>query len=135
MKVNTNEFRIKPVIVDSVFFTTKQHGTISSEEKRYTTPAESETTYAKKIKKKLSRNFNGDSGYSFFIKATPNKELYNPFQIHSSLREKQTYETLNKVCKIDLSFLEVSESIFNDYVNFLSTENKKFLTKAQREIG
>ena len=72
-------------------------------------------------------------GYSYYIKSTPNKILFNPTDLHT-IEPKLAKSFLNKTCKSELMFLEVSESIFNMYLNFLKTENSQWLVKAQREI-
>jgi hypothetical protein len=96
---------------------------------------ENDRVYAKAVKDKPSKDITNKSpkGFTYYIKADPNKNLYNPTELYS-VQSKTPKSFLNKVCKSELRFLEVSESIFNKYINFLKTENTQWLTNAQREV-
>ena len=96
---------------------------------------ENDKVYAKAVKDKPSKDLTNKSprGFTYYIKADPNKNLHNPTELYS-VQSKTPKSFLNKVCKSELSFLEVSESVFNKYINFLKTENAQWLTNAQREV-
>ena len=95
---------------------------------------ESDKTFAKAIKNKLSKKFISDSPptYSFFIKTDPNHNIVNPIATYSMKITNSNF--LNKICKTEFSFTEVTESVFNKYLMFLKTSNIKWLNSAQREL-
>lgn len=95
---------------------------------------ESDKTFAKAIKNKLSKKFISDSPptYSFFIKTDPNHNIVNPIETYSMKITNSNF--LNKICKTEFSFTEVTESVFNKYLMFLKTSNIKWLNSAQREL-
>jgi hypothetical protein len=97
---------------------------------------ESNRVFAKSIKDKLSKNFtNSQSGYSYYVKTDPNKNLFDPVERHSIDKNSNTAKSfINKICKTELKYTEVSESVFTKYLNFLKTENLQWLNQAQREI-
>lgn len=135
MRVNIRDFKVKDTQAAETFFTTAKYAEFFDDQQNALTENENQNTFAKKIKNKLSRNMNEDIKFSYFIKCNPNKELLNPFDTHSTVKDKQVYSTLNKVCKTESLFVEVGENIFNQYVSFLRTKNKNLLTSAQRDLG
>lgn len=135
MRVNIKDFQVKEAQATETFFTTSKYAEFFDDQKNALTETENPNTFAKRIKNKLARNMKEDIKFSYFIKCNPNKELLNPFDTHSTVKDKQPYSALNKVCKTESLFVEVAESIFNQYVSFLRTNNKNLLTSAQRELG
>jgi len=132
--------------VDRSQFLTKEY---NSEEKLYTlignenylddqgfprSSVDADTVFAKAVKNKLNKKFNSDIQYRFYIKTDPNKNIHNPIKIYSSLKDKSNRSFLNKVCKSEVVFTEVTQSIFNQYINFLKTQNTQWLESAQREL-
>lgn len=90
---------------------------------------DSEHVYAKIINNKRRKSLQDNTLYpSFYIRTDPNKNIINPFYENS----KKSF--INKTCKGSINFSEVTESIFNKYINFLKTENPMWLSNAQREI-
>lgn len=127
-------FSVESKVTDSKYYTTKINASFFDEEGYPRLINETETTYAKAIKNRLSRNFTDDRdlGYSFYIKTDPNKNIYDPTKRYSLRENKQNF--INRICKDQSSFTEVSESVFNSYINFLKTENSQWLTKTQRDL-
>lgn len=97
---------------------------------------ENNRVFAKSVKDKLSKNFNSSNvGYSYYVKTDPNRNLFDPIERHSISKNTNTAKSfINKICKTELKYTEVSESVFTKYLNFLKTENLQWLTQAQREI-
>lgn len=135
MKIDINDFSIKHKSADAYYFTIENHGEFKDDDDNFQTLKETDQTYAKKIKNKLSRNMSDPDHFAFFIKSAPNKKLVDPFEVHSSVKDKQLYSSVNKVCKTTDAFIEVPETIFNQYVTFLKTNNRKLFMKTQREVG
>jgi hypothetical protein len=98
------------------------------------TENETDVTYAKAVKDKLTKHF-GDNNllYSFYIKTDPNKNIYNPVTRYT-IEPKIKNNFVNRVCKSDLVFTPVTEAIFNNYINFLKTGNEQWIVQAQRDI-
>lgn len=85
--------------------------------------------YAKIINNKKRKNLQDNNLYpSFYIRTDPNKNIFNPFLSQN----KPSF--VDKTCKNINNFSEVTESIFNKYINFLKTQNITWLHSAQREI-
>lgn len=135
MKVDITDFNIKHKSSDAYYFTISDHSEFVDEDSNFQTLKENDKTYAKKIKNKLSRNMLDPDNFAFFVRSSPNKKIFDPFEIHSSLKDKKLYESVNKVCKTKDAFIQVPEHIFNQYVTFLRTNNRKLFVKTQREIG
>lgn len=135
MRVNNSEFIIDHSSSEIKYYTKKGYETFLDENGNPRLDKDSDKVYAKITKDKLSKSFTDKTrvGFSYYIKSTPDKILYNPLETYS-IDPKIKKSFINKICKVELKFLEVSESVFNMYINFLKTENTKWLTKAQREI-
>lgn len=135
MKINSSEFIIDHSSSETKYYTKKGCENFSDDSGNPRLDKDCDKVYAKATKDKLSKNFTDKSriGFSYYVKSTPEKVLYNPLETYS-IDPKIKKSFVNKICKVELKFLEVSESVFNMYVNFLKTENTKWLTKAQREI-
>lgn len=130
-----SNFHVTPVIGnDSRFYTLKGSETFLDDSGYPRTESETEVTYAKAVKDKLTKHFSDTNlVYSFYIKTDPNKNIYNPVTRYS-IEPKIKKNFVNQVCKSNLVFTPVSEAIFNSYINFLKTGNTQWITQAQREI-
>lgn len=92
--------------------------------------------YAKKVKNKKSKSVSDRNvSFRFYIKMDPNNNIINPVLLHSEKNHNlRTNNRLNQTCKETEQYKEVSESIFNKYLEFLKTKNSKWLNAAQREL-
>ena len=135
MRVNSSDFIIDHSLAETKYYTNKGSESYLDEDGNSRLKIDNDKVYAKAVKNKPSKNFTDKTrvGYSYYVKTTPNKVLYNPMESYS-IDPKIQKSFINKICKSELMFLEVSESIFNMYLNFLKTENTQWLTKAQRVI-
>lgn len=135
MKIDMSQFISKTVEPEQKFYTKKGEENFVDEDKNFRLSIESPQVYAKAIRKRLSKNFAGNKNlaYAFYIKTDPSRNLFNPMDLHT-IEPKVKKSFINKVCKTELVFTEVTESIFNKYLTFLRTENIKWLQDAQREI-
>lgn len=77
--------------------------------------------------KKVCRN-NGTTKY--MIKLGTNGKLFNPVSIYGM---EQQNAFLDRVCRSDKRFKEVSSKTFNYYTKFLTTKNTSLLFNAERE--
>ncbi len=135
MRVNSSDFIISHSSEETKYYTKKGYETFLDDNSDPRLKIDCDKVYAKATKNKPSKNFTDKArvGFSYYIKSTPDKTLYNPLETHS-IDPKVKKSFINKICKTELMFLEVSESVFNMYLNFLKTENSQWLIKAQREI-
>lgn len=97
---------------------------------------DNDKTYAKKIKSKKSKLVSDKNiAFRFYIKTDPNNNIINPIVLFSDKNhDTRSNDRLNKTCKQKEQYKEVSESIFNQYLEFLKTKNSKWLNAAQREV-
>lgn len=83
----------------------------------------SENILAKKV---ISHNTT-----KYFIKIGPNGKIYNPIGMFS---EGNNNKFLARLGKNEYNFKSVNQSIFDMYVNFLSTKNLAWLNNAERAL-
>jgi len=91
---------------------------------------------AKIVFSKKSKHFaDTDRIYGrYYIKLDPNSKIFNPKPILSSIKDKDSLNFINNVCKNDWVFKEVTPQIFQKYITFLKTKNLSWLKEAQREL-
>lgn len=137
MKINRNQFVVdKPVAgEETLYFTSRGNETFLDDMDNPRLEKDGPTVFAKAIKDKKSRQLTKDApiGFSYYIKTEPNKKIYDPTVLHS-VESKVQKSFINKTCKSELVFTEVTQSVFDQYVSFLRTGNVLWLNKAQREI-
>lgn len=131
-----DEFRIKQDATEFNYYTKIGFEDYLDDNGNPRLKVESNRVFAKSVKDKLSKNFtNSKSGYSYYVKTDPNKNLFDPVERHSIDQNSNTSKSfINRICKSELKYTEVSESVFLKYLSFLKTENLQWLTQAQREI-
>jgi len=71
---------------------------------------------------------------TYMIKVNPKLEVFNPVQILSTVKNKQSNHFINSICKSEWYFKEVDMHIFEKYVNFLKTGNVKLLKNIERDL-
>lgn len=137
MRIDQNQFIVNQTVAgeETLYFTSIGNETFLDEDKNPRLEQDGPTVFAKAIKNKKSKQLSKDApiDYSFFIKTEPNKKIFDPTVIHS-VDSKVTKSFINKICKNDFVFTEVTRSTFNHYLNFLRSGNALSLHKAQREI-
>lgn len=137
MKINTSDYKISNRdTTEDKFYTVKGMESFVDDNGDPRTTQDSQDIYAKAIKSYASKNItNKVLHYRYYILTDSNNNLYNPIEESSILSittKNQSY--LNKICKNEYVFTEVTQNVFNQYISFLKTKSKKFLTAAQREI-
>lgn len=134
MKINLSEFASNKVDHISKFYTLIGYENFIDEDGFPRSSIEDSSVCARAIKNKQGKKFNSDIQYRFYIKTDPNKNIYNPIEIYSSIKDKQSNSFLNKICKAEQVFTEVTPQVFGLYINFLKTKNIRWLNEAQREL-
>jgi hypothetical protein len=97
---------------------------------------ENENVVAKVIFSKKTKHFS-DSHKTYgryYIKLDPNSKIFNPKQIFSSVKDKESLSFINNICKNEWNFKEVTPQIFQKYITFLRTKNLSWLKDAQRDL-
>lgn len=79
------------------------------------------------LAKKTTRK-NGTIKYS--IRLGNNGKFYNPVSIYG---QEKTHTFLNRICRSNDKFKEVSPKVFSMYLEFLNTKNTSWLINAERE--
>ena len=71
---------------------------------------------------------------SYFIKVNPALNVYNPVQHLIFVKDKNTNQFINAVCKNEWTFIEVDINLFNKYLYFLQTGNSKLIKNIERDL-
>jgi hypothetical protein len=118
----------------SKFYTSYQHKEFVDENDNYRTKADNTKTFAKAIKSGLSRDMSrkGPQHYKYYIRCYANKLAYDPFPKYTMSDNKNSF--VDKICRPETSYREVNQSIFNDYLNFLRTENSQWYNRVQKDM-
>jgi hypothetical protein len=77
---------------------------------------------------------NSKNKFSYFIRSSPNSDLYNPINLLSPIKNKRQYNFIDNICKNEWSFIEVNKNIFDKYIKFLTTKNISWLKEAIRDL-
>lgn len=120
---------------ESRFYTTLQYQDFVDEQDNSRSSTENSKVFAKAIKNGLSRDMtrSGAQFFKYYIRCSSNKTLHDPFPKYSTSDNKTSF--IDKVCKSDNSYKEVTYSVFDKYLNYLKTENSQWLKNAQKELN
>lgn len=134
----TNIFNPNPVNNEETYYCSygkadfiDQEGLPRTEDKNH------EDIIAKIVRNKKPKHFSNTKQYSrFYLKVSPNMELYNPIKLHSTLSDNNTteFKHINKVCKDSWLFHEVDENLFNRYLLFIKTKNMQTFKDIERQL-
>lgn len=129
------EFIVKQDETEEKFYTSKGLEAFVDENSCPRLESDGENVYAKAVRDKLTKSFsNGNMrNYSYYIKTDPNKNIYDP-TIKHTIEPNMKKNFIDIVCKDSLKFTQVSQNVFNKYLEFLKTGSKKYLVEAQRDI-
>lgn len=135
MKPKSSDFFVQKTDVDGKYYSQKGDADYIDEDNFPRLAVENSRVCAKAVKDRLGKNIgpNERVSYSYYIKTTPNRILYNPIERYT-IEPNMKSNFIDKICKSELVFTVVSKSIFDKYLMFLQTENIKWLKEAQREI-
>lgn len=134
MKVPTTDFQLHNKPSESRYYTTFQYQEFIDDEEFYRTSKDGDRVFAKMVKGGLSRDMGNSNPTQnkYYIRGNNGKKLYDPFPKYSINDNKSSF--LDKICKSNNQFLEVTKSVFEKYITFLKTESNQYLISAQREI-
>lgn len=136
MKVNIKDFDISHpnnASLNDKFYTIIDQQDFLDENNNPCKSELSDNVYAKAVLNKKPKHMSDKKiYYSYYAIMNPKNELYNPIQLHSSIKDKSNF--IDRVCKSEWSFKEIDKSIFDTYVDFLRTKNLRLLQKANRSL-
>jgi hypothetical protein len=136
MKINIKDFDIQHKdneMPDNKYYTLMGRQDFLDTDNNPCINEQSDIVYAKALLNKKPKHIADNKKYhSYYVMSNPKNELYNPVQIHSSIKEKSKF--VDKVCKTEWSFKEVDKSVFDTYIDFLRTKNLRLLQKANRSL-
>lgn len=95
---------------------------------------DNDKVFAKAVKQIKGKNIlqKNPNYFRYYVKIEPNKSLHDPFVGFSVQSNRPSF--VDKICKNENSFMEVNQSVFDKYTNYLRTENNKWLVDASREV-
>lgn len=136
MKINIKDFDIQHKegeLVTNKYYTLMDQQDFLDRDNNPCRNEQSDIVYAKAILNKKPKHIADNKVYyAYYVMLNPKNELYNPVQIHSTIKEKSKF--VDKVCKAEWFFKEVDKSVFDTYVDFLRTKNLRLLQKANRSL-
>jgi len=133
MKVEHQSFVVNSKLPETKYYTTLQYQEFVDEDECSRVSKDSDKVFAKSIPERLPKD-NGSKipQTKYYVRGTNGKNLFDPFPKYSVSDNKSSF--VDKVCKGDQRFLEVTKSVFDKYINFLKTENRQYFNAAQKEI-
>jgi hypothetical protein len=134
MKISTQEFTINKNEAESRYYTISLYQEFTDDENCYRLNKNGDKVFAKAIKEGLSRNINNLEPFQFkyYVRKHTGNKLFDPFPKYSMNDNKSSF--LDRICKDDQQFIEVTKIAFDQYITFLNTQSKQHLISAQREI-
>lgn len=123
------------MVNESKFYTTLQYKEYIDNEDNCRLSTENSKVFAKAIKNGLSRDMTKGGGqyYKYYVKCSANKTLHDPFPKYSISDNKHSF--IDRICRSENVYKEVTFSVFEKYLNYLRTENSQWLKNAQNEIN
>jgi hypothetical protein len=122
------------MVTNSKFYTTFQYQEFVDDNDNSCRTTDSDKVFAKSLKAGYSKNVRESSPKydKFYIRVYPNKKPYDPFPRYSMSDNKNSF--VDKICKSENVYKQVTEIVFNSYLNYLRTENTQWYNKTEREI-
>lgn len=129
-------FRSKPLDIPEIFYCVKgKEDFIDEEGNPRLSDKDSNHIAAKCIQNKKSKSFQtAVNNYSYYIRTTPNSDLFNPIDKLSPIKDKRQFDFVDNTCKDKWVFVEVGKTTFDKYIKFLVTKNISWLKEANRDL-
>jgi hypothetical protein len=133
MRVLPQDFIVDKNIPQAQFYTTQQYQEFSDENYYYRLSKDSDKVFAKCLSERLPKDSSSDICQTkYYVKGNNGKDLFDPFPKYALNDNRGSF--IDKVCKPDHKFIEVTKSTFDKYINFLKTSNRQYYIGAQKEI-
>ena len=119
---------------NSKFYTSYQYKEFVDEDDNYRVKSSNNKVFAKAIKSGLSRDMTvkGAQHYKYYIRCYANKSAFDPFPKYTISDNKNSF--IDKICRPETLYTEVNQSIFNNYLNFLKTENAQWYNRVLKDM-
>lgn len=129
-------FNSKPSEISEMFYClTGQEDFIDDEGNPRLSDKDSDNIAAKCVRNKKPKSFqNAINHYSYYIRTTPNSDLFNPINRLSPIKDKRQFDFVDSTCKNKWMFIEVGKTTFDKYIKFLVTKNISWLKEANRDL-
>lgn len=116
------------------YYTTVGNSEYTDDDGFYRIDNDSDKVFAKAVKEVKSKNIlqKSPNYYKYYVRTDSGKNLYDPAVSHSIKNNRVSF--LDKIKNNGSSFMEVNQSVFNKYINYLRTEHSQWLTEAKREL-
>jgi hypothetical protein len=133
MRSSAQDFLVNNTQPEIKYYTTHQYHEFIDNEESYRLHKNGNKVFAKAVDERLTRDIRSNIVQTkYYVRGINGKKLFDPFPKYSISDNKSSF--IDKVCKDDHNFLEVTKSIFDKYITFLNTESRQYFTTAQREI-
>lgn len=118
---------------ESKYYTTPDHHDYLDDDGFPRVSVDSNKVFAKAVKEVKGKNVleRSPSYFKYYVRVEPNKALHDPLTKYSFQAPRSSF--VDKICKSENTFMEVNQSIFYKYINYLKTQNSQWLVDAQRE--
>lgn len=134
MRVVSQDFIVDKNIPQPQYYTTYQHQEFSDNNDYYRLSKDSDKVFAKCLTERLPKDsLSNINQTKYYVRGNNGKNLFDPFPKYSISDNRNSF--IDKVCKPDHRFIEVTKSIFDKYINFLKTENRQYYISAQKELA
>lgn len=134
MRPLSKDFIVNNTTANTKYYTTYQYKEFTDDDECYRISKDCDKVFAKSVQERLGKDaMSPDTPQTkYYVRGNNGKQLFDPFPKYSISDNKSSF--VDKVCKGDQRFIEVTRSVFNKYITFLKTESNQYLTSAQREI-
>jgi hypothetical protein len=121
-------------MMDAKYYTFSNNEEFVDDDGYYRLLNNSDKVCAKAMKESKGKNIlkRNANYYKYYVKVATNKNLYDPFESHGIKNTRVSF--IDKIKDNGLDFMEVNQSVFNKYINYLKTQNSQWLTEAKREL-
>lgn len=115
-------------------YTSYQYKEFVDDQDNYRIKSDNNRVFAKAVKSGLSRDISlkGAQHYKYYIKCYANKLAFDPFPKYTMSDNKNSF--IDKICRPETSYKEVTQSVFSNYLNFLKTENSQWYNRVVKDI-
>jgi len=122
-------------LMDSNYYTTLQYQEFVDDQQNARRKNDGDKVFAKTVRSGLVKDVRQrDVKHNkYYVRVEQNKKLYDPFPLYSVSDNKNSF--VDKICRPNNLYKEVTESIFNMYLSYLKTENPQWYKKTQRELS
>lgn len=133
MRALSKDFIVNKNIPQPQFYTTSTYQEFVDDNNYSRVSKDNDKVFAKCLSERLPKDSSSDICQTkYYIRGNNGKDLFDPFPKYSFDDNRNSF--IDKVCKSDHKFIEVTKLTFDYYINFLKTNNRQYYISAQKEI-